>query len=147
MSSSYGDEEDDYFEDDFYPKNNSVNMNREPPVYAEPVFLHETVRVASMGSNPPSISGMAASEDGFFSDGGASASAASSVASRVVSEGGWALRRPSSSRWRQRKRSLPPTTVQYRTTKTTSTGAGGLLGWGRRETVVDCGAIVRMPSG
>ena len=118
--STSDEDEEDYFEDEFGGVDSAV--------YSEPVFLHETARVASMG---------AASD---ISDLGMISDAASSVISRVAqSEGGWNLHGGGR---RRRRRSLP--TVQYRTSRTTSTG---LLGWRRRETVVDAGSLVRLPSG
>ncbi len=133
LSDEEEEEEEDYFEDDVVMADGGVDS----AVYSEPVFLHETARVASMSAAASDV----ASDCDF-----ASVSAASSVISRVQSEGGWMLHNRGGGGGgggrRRRRRSLP--TVQYRMLRTTSTG---LLGWRKKETVVDCGAIVRMPSG
>ncbi len=129
------DEFDDYFEDEF---STNFGDSEQPPIYAEPLFLHETKRVAAMPTSASVHSDL--SERGWTSD-------ATSNFSIAQSEGGWMLNHH---RKRRIKRSLPRVTTVYKTRRTTARGVGGLLGLGgrrSRETVVDCGAIVSTPSG
>jgi len=131
-------------------------------IYAEPLYLHETAKVACMG--PPSLSGSVRSaaaasvrsalpgldgwryheardeddEEGAFSSDGCESSVRSAVSR--ASENVLAMRR----RPHGKRRSLP--TVQFLTSQTT-VSAGAFFGRRKRRTVIDAGAFEMLPNG
>ena len=100
---------------------NGSNASLHPSVRSEPVFLHETARVAS-------IAGGGSSVDGGESVAGA-ADGLSLVSSPAMFDSGRSV----------------GSTVQYKRKTTSGSVWGGFFG--KRRTVIDVGAFRKMPNG
>ncbi len=115
-------------EDDMTEQESSNSSSNH--VYSEPVFLHETARVASMASM---------SSIGSIGRSSVSRSDARSLFSNV-SRTSRLSSCASTSRSSTLSSQMP--TVVYRTKKTTASGF-----FKKRSTVIDCGAYTRLPNG